>query len=259
MSTETETLDDHRLAANLAAAAGELLVTVRRSGVVPQAALGDTGDAVAQQLLGHALAAYRPDEAVLSEEAVDRPERLNARKVWIIDPLDGTREYREGRHDWAVHVAVAHGGVVGPAAVALPGRDLVLSTATPPAVPPRVPGEIRLAVSRSRAPQLLTDVAGRLDAELIPMGSAGYKAMAVVLGEADAYLHAGGQYEWDSAAPVGVALAAGLHCSRIDGSPLVYNRANPYLPDLLICRPEYADLLLSAVAAAGVPEPAVAR
>ena len=258
MSTAIDALDDHRFAADLAAAAGELLLTIRRGRLIPSESLGDTGDALAQQLLGRALAAQRPGDVVLSEEAVDRPERLSASKVWIIDPLDGTREYREGRHDWAVHVAVAHDGVVGPAAVALPGRDLVLSTATPPVVPSRADGELRLAVSRSRAPELVAQVAGRLDAELIPMGSAGYKAMAVVLGEVDAYLHAGGQYEWDSAAPVGVALAAGLHCSRIDGSPLVYNRADPYLPDLLICRLEYADLLLSAVASVGLAE-AVAR
>ncbi|HUR02457.1 MAG TPA: inositol monophosphatase family protein [Nonomuraea sp.] len=211
MSREIDALDDHRFAADLAAAAGDLLLTVRRSGVLPEAALGDTGDALAQQLLGRALTAHRPGEAVLSEEAADQHERLAARKVWIIDPLDGTREYREGRHDWAVHVAVAHDGVPGPAAVALPGRDLVLSTATPPVVPPRAAGELRLAVSRSRAPELVSQIAGRLDADLIPMGSAGYKAMA-------------------------------------------YNRENPYLPDLLICRPEYAERLLGAVAAAGAPQ-----
>jgi 3'(2'), 5'-bisphosphate nucleotidase len=191
---------------------------------------------------------------VLSEEAVDDKARLGASRVWIIDPLDGTREYGEGRSDWAVHVALTVDGAPVLGAVALPGMDLVLRSDAPPAYP-AANTPPKMLVSRTRpAPQAL-QVAELMGAELLPMGSAGAKAMAVVRGEADIYLHAGGQYEWDSCAPVAVALAAGLHVSRIDGSPCVYNQENPYMPDLLICRPEFAALALKAVAEAAA-EPA---
>jgi 3'(2'), 5'-bisphosphate nucleotidase len=186
---------------------------------------------------------------VLSEEAADEQSRLDASRVWIIDPLDGTREFSEGRHDWAVHVALAIDGVPGPAAVALPGMNLVMSTADVPALDGAHHEQLRIAVSRSRPPAEAEQLAERLDAELVPMGSAGFKAMAVVRGDADAYVHSGGQYEWDSAAPVGVAAAAGLHTSRLDGSPPAYNRPDPYLPDLIVCRPELADRILAALAA----------
>lgn len=246
--------DDHALAAELAAAAGRILLETRATTLFEAKALGRAGDAVAQQLLANALLTHRPDDAVLSEEAADDAARLSAQRVWIIDPLDGTREYGEGRHDWAVHVALATDGAPGASAVALPGvgDGMVLSTANPAAVPDTGGRAPRIAVSRSRAPEVADQVAEALGAELVPMGSAGYKTMAVATGEVDAYLHAGGQYEWDSAAPVGVALAHGLHASRIDGSPLAYNQADPLLPDLLVCRPELAEPILSAVAAAGV-------
>jgi 3'(2'), 5'-bisphosphate nucleotidase len=242
-------VDDHRLAAALAAGAGRLLLAVREAGLIEGKALGSAGDAIAQEWLNRALAASRPDDAVLSEEAAVDQSRLDAERVWIIDPLDGTREFSEGRHDWAVHVALAIDGVPGPAAVALPGLKRVMSTADVPA-PDGGHGErLRIAVSRSRPPAEAEQLAERLDAELVPMGSAGFKAMAVVQGDADAYVHAGGQYEWDSAAPVGVAAAAGLHTSRFDGSPPVYNRPDPYLPDLIVCRPDLADRILSALGA----------
>ena len=170
--------------------------------------------------------------------------------MWIVDPLDGTREWGEGRTDWAVHVALAFDGVPKVATVALPGLDRVLSTAQPPATPPGRSGKVRLLVSRTRPPAVAEYLAEVLDAELVPLGSAGAKAMAVVMGDADVYAHSGGQYEWDSAAPVGVATAAGCHCSRIDGSQLLYNRPDPYLPDLLICRSELAGRVLDAVRAA---------
>jgi 3'(2'), 5'-bisphosphate nucleotidase len=190
---------------------------------------------------------------VLSEEAIDDISRLEASRVWIIDPLDGTREYAEGRKDWAVHVALHVDGVLGPSAVALPGLDRVMSSAAVTPLPEATEGPLRIAVSRTRAPSIAERVAERLAAELVPMGSAGFKAMAVLTGSVDAYLHAGGQYEWDSAAPVGVALAHGLHASRIDGSALVYNRPDPLLADLLICRPELADRLLAALASEAPP------
>jgi 3'(2'), 5'-bisphosphate nucleotidase len=191
------------------------------------------------------LAAARPADAVLSEEADDDPARLTADRVWITDPLDGTREFAEGRDDWAVHVALWSDGDLVAGAVALPALGRTVATDAPPTVPSRTSERPRIAVSRSRAPRIAQVAARELDADLVPMGSAGYKVAAVLFGEVDAYIHAGGQYEWDSAAPVVVARAAGLHASRLDGSALVYNRPDPYLPDLIVCRPELAPEFLS--------------
>ncbi len=238
---------DVALARHAAEAAGVALLGLREDGGEN---LKDRGDALAQALLSDLLTAHRPSDAVLSEEAVDDPARLAADRVWIIDPLDGTREYGEAdRHDWAVHVALWENGELSAAAVALPALGEVLGTDLPAAVPDRPGPAVRLAVSRSRATELTLGVAEDLGAELVPLGSAGYKVCAVIRGEADAYLHTGGQYEWDSAAPVAVARAAGLHTSRVDGSPLQYNQESPYLPDLLVCRPELASSLLAAIAA----------
>ena len=239
---------DAELARRLAAEAGRLLLHVRDSRPSADAtSLRDAGDRAAQHFLATELAASRPDDAVLSEEAADDQRRLAAGRVWIIDPLDGTREFAEGRSDWAVHVALWREGELAAGAVALPALATVLSTAEPPSRPVADDGPVRIAVSRTRAPAIAIQAAARLAAELVPMGSAGYKVAAVVLGEVDAYIHAGGQYEWDSAAPVAVALAAGLHASRLDGSALRYNQPEPYLPDLVVCRPELADALLTAI------------
>ncbi|MEA2704196.1 MAG: 3(2), 5-bisphosphate nucleotidase [Actinomycetota bacterium] len=243
---------DHALATQLAAEAGSLLLRLRRElGDVAPDERGAQGDRRSHQLLVRCLGEVRPADAVLSEEAVDDPARLDSARVWVIDPLDGTREYADGRDDWAVHVAlVADGGLVA-GAVSVPCLSTTFSTRPPPAVPPREEGRaLRMAVSRSRAPEVARTVARRLGAELVPMGSAGYKAMAVVRGEVDAYVHAGGLYEWDSAAPVAVALAAGLHASRLDGSPLRYNRPGAWLPDLVICRSELAGIVIEAASAA---------
>ncbi len=239
-------MNDVALARHLADTAGRILVEIQQSGLFDGKALGKAGDRVANAFLMAALAEQRPDDAVLSEEEKDESNRLNASRVWIIDPLDGTREYGEKRTDWAVHVALAIDGVATIGAVALPGFPLTLCTGQPPAL--QADGSpLRMLVSRTRpAPQAVA-VAEKLGAELVPMGSAGAKAMAVVRGEADIYLHAGGQYEWDSAAPVAVAAAAGLHVSRIDGSPLVYNQADVYLPDLLICKKEHAARILEMI------------
>ncbi|TVV71675.1 3'(2'),5'-bisphosphate nucleotidase CysQ [Sphingomonas solaris] len=238
--------EDAALAAHLADIAGRLLLTVREAGLFGAKALGKAGDQTANQFLVHALREQRPDDGLLSEEEKDGPARLDKRRVWIVDPVDGTREYGEARDDWAVHVGLAIDGVATVGAVALPGLGVVLRTDRPVAVPP-APDRLRMVVSRSRPAKEAVAVAGQLDAELVPMGSAGAKAMAIVRGEADIYLHSGGQYEWDSAAPVAVALAHGLHCSRMDGSPLLYNRADVYLPDLLICRQEHAGPVLDLV------------
>jgi 3'(2'), 5'-bisphosphate nucleotidase len=242
--------DDHALAASLAEEAGRVLVALRAgSGRTPQS-VKDEGDRRAHVFIAERLRAERPHDGLLSEEGRDDLVRLGIERVWVVDPLDGTREFGElGRVDWAVHVALAVGGTVAAAAVALPAEDLVFATRPAPPPPPAVGDRrLRVATSRTRRPLASTLVAEALDAQLVPMGSAGAKAMAVVRGDVDVYAHAGGMYEWDSAAPIGVAAAAGLHVSRVDGTPLTYNHADPWLPDLLICRPELADTCLTALA-----------
>lgn len=241
-------LDDTELAAQLAVAAGRLLLNVRATGLFSQKALGKAGDATANQFLCHALREQRPEDGVLSEEEKDNLDRLSLSRVWIVDPVDGTREYSEARADWAVHVGLAINGVATLGAVALPGSDMVLRSDQPRILPP-ASKTLRMVVSRTRPAKEAIAVAKAIGAELVPMGSAGAKAMAVILGEADIYLHSGGQYEWDSCAPVAVALAHGLHASRIDGSPLIYNQSETYMPDLLICRKEHAGLILSKISA----------
>ena len=239
-------LTDAELAAQLAQAAGQLLLEVRDAGATSQESLGKAGDEAANRFLVDAIRAARPGDGLLSEEEQDNPERLAHSRVWIIDPVDGTREYGERRSDWAVHVALAIDGVAMVGAVALPALDLVLRSDQPiTMVAP--PARLRMLVSRTRPAPEAVAVAERLDAELIAMGSAGAKAMAVVRGEADIYLHTGGQYEWDSCAPVAVALAHGLHCSRVDGSPLIYNQPDTYMPDLLICHRDHAAQVLALV------------
>ena len=239
-------MSDGDLAAHLAGVAGRLLLQVQGAGKFPQKMLGAIADQTANAFLTCALKGGRADDGLLSEESSDDGTRLQMNRVWVIDPVDGTREFGEGRSDWAVHVALVTDGVASLGAVALPGLDLVLRSDQPGDLPPRS-GPIRMLVSRTRPGQHAVDVAARLGAELVPMGSAGAKAMAVVRGEADIYLHSGGQYEWDSAAPVAVAMAHGLHCSRLDGSPLRYNNADLSVPDLLICRPEFTDQVFAAL------------
>ncbi len=243
--------DDHALAALLAGEAAQLLNELRVEGwYMGPAALRDEADRRSHLLLMKRLAESRPNDAVLSEEGQDGSARLASSRVWVVDPLDGTREFgEEGRVDWAVHVALVIDATVVAGAVALPGRDMILSTASPPVVPTVALGErpLRVLTSRTRMPPAADVVAEALAAELVPLGSAGAKAMAVVMGDGDVYAHSGGMYEWDSAAPVAVALSAGLHVSRIDGSPLRYNQANPWMPDILVCRPELAELCLKAL------------
>jgi 3'(2'), 5'-bisphosphate nucleotidase len=239
-------MNDAELAAQLATEAGRILLDIRKRPDLDGKALGAAGDVEANAYLVDALLKARPEDGLLSEERKCDGSRLTQSRVWIIDPLDGTREYGEGRNDWAVHVALAVDGVAMVGAVALPGLGVTLSSGAPPPVaPPNKPPN--LVVSRTRPAAEAVAVASALGGVLVPMGSAGAKAMAVVLGEADIYLHTGGQYEWDNCAPVAVAAAAGLHVSRVDGAPLTYNNENPYLPDLLICRPEWAERVLKLV------------
>jgi 3'(2'), 5'-bisphosphate nucleotidase len=262
------TADDHTLARDLAERAGQLLLDLRVRGGDPDM-LRKAGDRLSHEFLAAELAANRPGDAVLSEEGVDDKARLAADRVWIVDPLDGTREFgEEGRTDWAVHVALwernAPGAPGAPdgtgrltaGAVALPAQGQVLSTGSGGLgglVPPGredfggSPPQLSIVASRSRAPRLVRDVAERIGAELVPCGSAGAKVGTVLTGQTDAYLHAGGFYEWDTAAPVAVATTAGYHASRIDGGDLIYNRANPLMPDILVCRPAIAGLLLEAI------------
>ncbi len=259
------TVSDDELAAMLASEAGRRLLALRAEGGDARA-LRDAGDRLSHEFLTRELARLRPGDAVLSEEGADDLARLSAERVWIVDPLDGTREYGEpGRTDWAVHVALWADGGLTAGAVALPAQDTVLSTANTPRRHPPGADEaplggsgmpLRLLVSRSRPPEFVTDLAASLDAVLVPMGSAGAKAAAVIEGHADAYVHSGGQFEWDSAAPVAVARAAGLHASRIDGSDLRYNQANPSVPDILICPIGLAATLLGAIARSRTVQPA---
>ena len=275
--------DDHRLARDLAEQAGQRLLGLRAQDGDPDM-LRKAGDRLSHEFLTTALARARPDDVVLSEEGADNPARRSARRVWIVDPLDGTREFGEpGRTDWAVHVALWEragdgppGGLLAPpfpggpippgppwgrttppsppgnlvaAAIALPAQGRVMSTLEPPAPPDdrQAPARLRITVSRSRPPAFVRNISDRLNAELVPLGSAGAKVAAVIGGEVDAYVHGGGFYEWDTAAPVAVARAAGVHASRIDGSPLAYNQADLLMPDILVCRPGLAPLLLQAI------------
>jgi 3'(2'), 5'-bisphosphate nucleotidase len=238
----------------VAAEAGQMLVALRADiGFSDFYYLGDAGDRRANTLILDRLREHRPDDAVLSEEAADDLSRVRADRVWIVDPVDGTREFSTpGRTDWAVHIALwqrtgGRDGEITDAVVGLPALGEVYRSDTIAAPPPREPGPIRIATSRNRPPTVLWWLRDMLDVELIGIGSAGAKAMAVVRGDVDAYVHAGGQWEWDSAAPAGVVMAAGLHASRLDGSPLRYNRPDPYLPDFVMCRPELADTLLGAI------------
>ncbi len=234
-------IDDHLLAAWMATVAGERLEQLRSEGLEGRD-LKDAGDALGHKILMRLLGTYRRDDAVLSEEGKDDKARLHNRRVWIVDPLDGTREYSEPpRDDWAVHVALWQEGDLVAGAVAQPGMSTTFSTADPPVVPDRTSSRPRIAVSRTRPPDFVAGLAEELDAELVPMGSAGAKVISVARDVTDIYVHAGGQYEWDSAAPVVVARAAGLHTSRADGAPLAYNQDDVWLPDLLVCRPELAE------------------
>lgn len=240
--------NDVDLARAVAREAGDALMTLRRTGGLSGAALGAQGDRLADDLILARLRAARPDDFILSEESRDDPARCAASRVWVVDPLDGTSDYAAGLDDWAVHVGLSVDGAPVTGAVALPMLDRVYASADPPRPLPPRPRRPRMVVSRTRCADLVTQVAEAVDAEVVPMGSAGAKAMAVVDGRADIYLHVGGQYQWDNCAPAAVALAAGLHASRVDGTPLTYNCEDPLLPDLLICRPEWAEAVLDAVA-----------
>jgi 3'(2'), 5'-bisphosphate nucleotidase len=242
-------LTDVDVAVRAARAAADVLLPLRSGGLTGRP-LGDAGDAAAQRAILAVLTAERPEDVVFSEEAADDARRLAADRVWIVDPLDGTREYSDPeRSDWAVHVALWAAGELGAAAVALPALGEVHVTDPAPALPARPDGPVRIAVSRTRPPAEAEAVAAALAGELVPMGSAGYKTLAVVRGEVDAYVHSGGMYQWDSAAPVAIARAAGLVTCRLDGSPLVYNAPDPSLPDLVVTRPELADRVLAAARA----------
>ena len=256
MPPEAARTDDHAFAEWAATVAGDLLLQVRDSGLEGKE-LKDAGDLASHELLMRIIAEHRPDDAILSEEehrgTSGEHDRHAASRVWIIDPVDGTREYSEPpRDDWAVHVALWEDGELAAGAVALPGLGTTLHTGQPPVLPERAEGPVRFVASRTRPPAFVTALVEHFDGELIGMGSAGAKVMSVVRNVSDAYVHAGGQYEWDSAAPVAVARAAGLHASRIDGSSLLYNQDDVKLPDLVICRPEYAEQILAWIATNGV-------
>lgn len=242
----TAQLDDARLTRLLAQGTGEILKGVRNVGVLRGRNLGDAGDDLAQNWIARVLEQHRPDDGFLSEEAADNPERLDKDRVWIIDPLDGTKEFATGRQDWAVHIALVINGKPEHAAVGLPDLGVTFKSSDVRAV--KGPLSKKFVVSRNRPPQVAEYITQQMGYEAVGIGSAGAKAMHVLLGDYDGYIHAGGQYEWDQAAPVGVALASGLHCSRLDGSPMSFNNEDTYIPDLVICRPELADEILEHAA-----------
>lgn len=238
---------DSRLTDLLAQGTGEILKGVRGVGLLRGRDLGEAGDDLAQNWIARVLAQHRPDDGFLSEEAADNPERLGKDRVWIIDPLDGTKEFATGRQDWAVHIALVENGAPIHAAVGMPDMGVTFKSSDVRAV--TGPLSKKFVVSRNRPPKVADYVAEKMGFETVGAGSAGAKAIHVLLGDYDGYIHAGGQYEWDQAAPVGVALAAGLHCSRLDGSPIKFNNEDTFIPDLLICRPELADEILEHAAA----------
>ena len=241
----TSSIDDETLAHRLAQGTGEILKGVRNVGLLRDGELGDAGDSIAQEWIARALAIHRPEDAVLSEEATDDLVRLGRERVWIIDPLDGTREYAGVRQDWAVHIALAVNGTVTTAAVGMPDLGQVFSSRDARAVEGHLTN--RLVISRNSTPDVAVHVAEQTGMDTTTMGSCGAKAVSVLLGDNDAYIHAGGQFEWDNAAPVGVCTAAGLHCSRLDGSEIVYNNRHPYMPDFVICRSEIREEMLAAL------------
>ena len=243
-------LSDHELSIELARVTGEMLVVHREELIeagTTQWALKDSGDMVAHNFLMEAFTELRPNDIVLSEEGSDDRRRLNADRVWIIDPLDGTNEYGEGRTDWAVHIALWEKTALTAGAVSLPSISTVFGTYPPHVMPAKEGKKPRLVTSRNRAPYAAVIVAEKLDCDAFRLGSAGAKAMSILMGEADIYVHDGGMNQWDSAAPAAVALAAGLHASRLDGSPLIYNEPDTWLPDFFVCRPEYVDDILHAM------------
>ena len=243
----TAQYSDSRLTNLIAQGTGEILKGIRGVGLLRGRELGEAGDDLAQNWIARVLEQHRPGDAFLSEEAADDHSRLDNNRVWIVDPLDGTKEFATGRQDWAVHIALVEDGVPIHAAVGLPDLGVVFKSSDVRHVSGPFAGKI--AISRNRPPAVADAVADALGFETAKVGSAGAKAMHVLLGDYDAYVHAGGQYEWDQAAPVGVALAAGLHCSRLDGSPIKFNNEDTFIPDLLICRPELADEILEHAAA----------
>ena len=242
---------DQQLASRVATEAGVMLVDLRDELVaegVHYWDLKDEGDVAGHRYIMSALTAARPDDVILSEEAADNRKRLNATRVWIIDPIDGTNEFAEHpRHDWAIHIALWEAGELTAASVALPTLGITFDASPAAVVPPSTREKPLLVTSRSRNPYCAVMVANALGCDVARLGSAGAKAMAVVMGEADIYVHDGGMYQWDSAAPSAVAKAAGLHVSRIDGSPLKYNQESLWLPDFLVCRTELAEPALNAL------------
>lgn len=242
----TANLSDSRLTNHIAQGCGQILKGVRAGGLLRGQHLGEAGDELAQNWIARVLKEHRPDDGFLSEEAADNLDRLNKDRVWIVDPLDGTKEFATGRQDWAVHIALVINGEVAHAAVGLPDLGQTFKSSEARAV--TGPLAKRFVVSHNRPPQVAGYIAEQMGYDNVGIGSAGAKSMHVLLGDFDGYIHAGGQYEWDQAAPVGVAQASGLHCSRLDGSPLRFNNEDTYMPDLLICRPEIKDEVLAHAA-----------
>ena len=265
-------MNDHELARKLARETGTLLIGLRNhaaslSGdeddthsVLAQEVLGSEGDRVAHDYLMEQFLLHRPDDVVLSEEGDLEVSRLNAKRVWIIDPLDGTAQYSSGGNDFAVHIALWEAGSSAPsqisvASVAVPARNELWSMDEPVQSDQLNPSAIRILVSRSRPPREINKVIEKLEdafpdrgrVEVIPMGSVGAKVAAILADTADVYFNSGGFYEWDLAAPLGIAIHNGLSVSDCRGRQIELNKVDLKVKDILICRPELTSTIVMAL------------
>lgn len=242
---------DHELARTLASTAGEFLVDYQRDGLAADRWgewLGADGDAAAHDVIIEQLHSARPDDAWLSEEGRDDPEeRSMSERAWVIDPLDGSADFGRGTNEWAVHVALTERGSATAGAVAVPGLGRVFSTDEATAVGSRTDRAPVVVTGRARHWTDGQRVAGALSGELVVCGSAGVKAMLVVAGVADIYVHAGALYEWDVCAPAIVAQAHGLVAVAPDGAELRFNKSRPVVPGVVITHPDLLDATLAAL------------
>ena len=256
---------DLAFAMEAARSAGKRGLGLREAGRWEGKTLADIGDQAADGFLQGFVRGRYPEDGLLSEETADSPERLGRERTWIVDPLDGTKEYSQGRADWAVHVALTVGGTCALAAVALPSEGRVLwgvalegqerggddGGGTLVSGASESPSKPRVMVSRSHTPPWVETFAGSLGATLVPCGSAGFKVSRLLAGEGDIYVHKIGLKECDTCAPETVARALGWHVCRLRGEEHRYNRADPKNHELVVCRPTWRDRVLEAIASSG--------
>lgn len=265
-------MNDSELSRDVAIEAGRLLLDLRATYGDLDPADVDTAnrlrkeaDRASHLLIADRISAARPDDVILSEEGKDDPARLVADRVWIVDPLDGTFEFGQGRSDFAVHIVLWVRDALSPtgarlvaSTVELPAQGLTRTDIDTPDVSFALPTDrpIRIVASRSRAPKWLPDAVAVLadrmgrEVEVIDVGSVGAKVNEILCGRADAYVHDTGFYEWDVAAPYAVAHRYGLHASHVGGEPIRFNQDPPYVTSLLVSIPTLLDDLTSVFAEA---------